>query len=567
MLKAKQSVMLQDSLDYMDKIINLRITSINRSFLSMFEDDNFIKLVARSKKSDNSVFDEIMLQNEFKNYLSRFSAVDNDILQSIMLITNDGKVFSDSYQPQYGYSDFINTKYFKSAMLNKNKLLFVNNSMQDKYFAIVRSFYYVGEGLSESYSPGIGSEEDKDYCTMVFLLKKSYVEELINKVAQRQESDIVILDEGNNEVLKVLQQNGEGRIDYTELLRKSIKGESGNLATSSNNKNFFVSYKEIKYSSWRIVMIFDEKLLLKDAGSLLKSVEYIVFIALLLVIIMGYFLANTIVKPIQKLISIMDSTVENDMGITYKTKYNDEIALLGKAFNVMIMKIREMVKQIQKEERLIREGELKALQAQINPHFLYNTLDMVYMMAKVDKNDKIADLIADLGDFFRLSLNKGEDITTVGKEIEHVKRYLSIQSVRMNNKFTYKIYSQEDILKKHVPKLILQPIVENSLMHGFINIDYLGEISIKVYSEEEKIIFKIEDNGKGLEQDIIEKINSGAELNKGKSGYAIKNIYERLKIYNGMEHMLNFENRAEGGTRVTLKFPIDFKSNDINKLS
>jgi len=162
-------------------------------------------------------------------------------------------------------------------------------------------------------------------------------------------------------------------------------------------------------------------------------------IAVAAVFLIASFISQTVVSPIQVLAKSMDEAVENNMEVTFEPKYEDEIAVLGRKFSAMMERIAALMAKVKQVEEQKRVEELKALQAQINPHFLYNTLDMVYWMAKFDNNESIANLVTDLADFFRLSLNKGEDLTSVRREVEHVKKYLEIQKVRMDGKFDYEI--------------------------------------------------------------------------------------------------------------------------------
>lgn len=563
LLKLKQRLALQDSLEYLAGMTNLRITEIDQHFLNLFQEEKFRSLYFETQKYDKDDVNQLMLGNKLRDYFTELVDKDNDIVANVILATSNGNVFSDINSRQYSYNTFINTEYREKTIKDKNKLVFVNSSVQDKYFSMARSFYYTASSNPEDMQVGIGSEDKNDYSTIVFLLKKSYIEDLVKGAVQRHKASILILDEDGDLVFKTGMIQDNAINEYIKYAKSNKMDDKGSYDFKRSGYNLIVNYEKIKYSDWHIVMVYNENILFQDAASILEIITFSVIIALFLTIVISYYVSRTVVKPIRKLVNVMVNTVENDMEVHYTTKYNDEIAYLGKAFNKMIVQIREMIHDIKKQEKLKRKEELKALQAQINPHFLYNTLDMVYLLAKAEKNDKVADIIADLGDFFRLSLNKGEDITTVNNEIEHAIRYLSIQKTRWNKKFDYEVTVQEDLRSKNVPKLVLQPLVENSLVHGLYNIDYKGIIKINVYSNNDKIIFSVEDNGIGIEKDVAEKIKVGEKVEKSKSGYAIRNVYERIKLYTGEEHNIDIKQKEEGGTIALISFPLNFEIREV----
>jgi two-component system sensor histidine kinase YesM len=561
--RSKERVALKDSLDYMSNLINIRISTINQHFINIFQEENFRNLYFQSQNKKHDDIQQLNLATKFGDYFVEVKGKDNDILAGIILSTNNGYIFSDNYQSQYSYEAFLETDYRKQTIQNKNKVIFLDSANHDRYFAMARSFYYVGNTSPYSMSVGMGSEKDSDYSTLVFLLRKSYIDNLVKKVAERHDAAVMMLDDKGNVVLKSGVLEAKMIDEYIDHIKTSSMDESGSYLFNGSGYNLIVNYEQIKYSNWHIVMISNESTLLRDTGRILTTVLLIVFIALILTSAISYFVSKTVVKPIKKLVDLMDGAVESNMDISYSVKYNDEIAHLCSAFNKMVCKIREMILDIKKQEQLKRKEELRALQAQINPHFLYNTLDMVYMLAKTEKNEKIANIVADLGDFFRLSLNKGEDVTTVNNEIEHAIKYLSIQKTRWSKKFDYEVHVEEELRSKAAPKLILQPIIENALVHGLYDVDYKGLIVVRVYSDKDNIVFSVEDNGAGISNEIIGKILRGEKLKTSKSGYALRNVQERIQLYVGEEHCINISQRVEGGTKVNITFPLDFQIREV----
>lgn len=212
-------------------------------------------------------------------------------------------------------------------------------------------------------------------------------------------------------------------------------------------------------------------------------------------VIMVWLISGSISKPIHELYSMTKSISEGNLDVRVENKNIDEITALGKSFNIMTEKIKELLENSIKEQEALKKMELKLLQAQINPHFLYNTLDTIIWMAEGNKSDEVIDLVQALSSFFRTTLSKGNDMIAIRDEIEHIRSYLTIQKIRYRDILDYEIDVSGDILECRVLKLTLQPIVENALYHGIKNKREGGKISVNAYKDsDDRILFEIKDN-------------------------------------------------------------------------
>lgn len=569
LLKVKETSILSDSIEYLEKSISTRISDINEEYINNFDNDRFLKLYLESVKGGRSLAEQIELNNQFRNYFLDIRMRNNDLVQSIQMVSGDGTVYSDESVPILGEAQFAESSYYSECMENKNKILYCNREQEAKHFSILRSFYFQYDGEGNSAYPGVGyiSEKDEDYSTLIFFLKKSYLQKMIEEEAEKRQTNILILDQDG----KVVVQAGD--LDWLvggdcSTLIKEVRGYSGgDYEKQLERERAGIHIRSIERMGWDIVYIYDMNILYRQAAQI-RHVAFVIFVlAVFAVFLIASFISGTVVEPIQILAKSMDEAVENNMEVAFEPKYNDEIAGLGRKFRALMGRISALMGEIKRVEEQKRAEELKALQAQINPHFLYNTLDMVYWLAKMDNNNEIADLIADLADFFRLSLNKGEDITSVKREVEHVRKYLEIQKVRMDGKFDYEIHLTPEIQEERIPKLILQPFVENSLVHGFENIPYQGNICIDVSKEDEIIVFCITDNGTGIDRETLEKLNRGDDRENDREndqesedhGYAIGNVRDRVVLYAGNEYGVEFDTEQEQGTKVRIWFPSGFQ--------
>jgi two-component system sensor histidine kinase YesM len=231
-----------------------------------------------------------------------------------------------------------------------------------------------------------------------------------------------------------------------------------------------------------------------------------------------------------------------------------EIESLTRHFNVMVERVGKLMGQVLENERYLRTYEINALHSQINPHFLYNTLDTIVWMAEFDDSDKVIEITKSLAQFFRLSLSKGDERITVENEIDHVKQYLFIQQQRYQEKLTYSFKVDEQTLKFKVPKIILQPIVENALYHGIREMDGPGHIEVKVWMDKQALYMEVTDNGVGFELkgEIFEE-NLPVSTKTKLGGVGLSNVNKRIHLYDGEGYGVSIRSVIGEGTKVLLK--------------
>lgn len=260
---------------------------------------------------------------------------------------------------------------------------------------------------------------------------------------------------------------------------------------------------------------------------------------LLVAFFISIYMSEMISKPVQKISGIMDSFSKESLDDVIEINTNTELDRIGNAYNVMVGNIKDLVHTIQTKEKEMRGLEMETLLYQINPHFLYNTLDNVYMMARINKQTQIMDMVDSLSKFLRVTLSNGKDVISVKKELEHACAYMKIQQIRNSNLFTYEVTCKEELYPYIIPKMILQPLIENCIEHGFADIMEGGKIEIRIREEKEKLIFEVSNNGCRMKDDTVQKMNrllqSGDakwENNSSKAGggYGVGNVVRRLKI-------------------------------------
>jgi two-component system sensor histidine kinase YesM len=286
----------------------------------------------------------------------------------------------------------------------------------------------------------------------------------------------------------------------------------------------------------------------------------LIFSAVAFSVVAAWGLSKSIYTPIKKLHDVTTTITKNDLQALMTSDNVDEITELGMSFNIMIGKIKELLDSKMKEQENLKKAELRALQAQINPHFLYNTLDTIIWMAESKQTDQVVQIVTALSSFFRISLSKGMDWITIGEELERIRSYLTIQKMRYRDILDFKIEVDDDVAENTILKLILQPLVENALYHGIKNKRQGGTIIIRARrTDSDEVQLEVEDNGIGFTPAKLEQLRAELEDDSGdmrfESGFGLGNVNKRIRLYYGKPYGLSVQSEYASGTCVTLVIP------------
>ncbi|KAA6449545.1 HAMP domain-containing protein [Bacillus swezeyi] len=331
---------------------------------------------------------------------------------------------------------------------------------------------------------------------------------------------------------------------------------SGDFSKRIKGEDYQLIYETSAFTNWTTVGVFKTG----EPVFEVKEIHLYVLLFLLAAAFLGmtasYYLSYSMSRPILKLNSFMQKAESGDFSTLYQENRQDEIGLLGKSFNRLMLRIQELMSVTEKQERQKREAELRALQAQINPHFLYNTLDTINWMARKKGAEEVTDLVQALSKLFRISLSKGRDMIPLSAEFEHVENYLKIQKARYRDKLNYSLEVPEFAGERFILKLVLQPIVENAIYHGIKEKKGSGHIVIKGKEEDGCLMIKVEDDGAGMDEKTLKKITDQFKKRENTAGYGMINVHERIALTFGEQYGLTVESRKGAGTSVTIRLPI-----------
>ena len=393
----------------------------------------------------------------------------------------------------------------------------------------------------------------------VLLIEMAYqgIEEVLDEVTLGNGGYIYLMD-SKGEIIwhPKFELIASGRVKENNLVAAGY--DDGSREEVFNGTSQTVVTKTVGYTGWKLVGV------IKGTGislNMLKTRLFIVFVILLIifiVIIINSYISFRVTNPIRELEKSVKALEEGNLDADIYMGGSYEVQHLGKSVQDMKFRIKGLMQDIVNEHEEKRKSEFDSLQAQINPHFLYNTLDIIVWQIENEKQSEAVHTVTALARFFRLSLGKGKNIVTVKDEIDHVKNYLMIQHMRFKNKFDYEFDIAEDVLELPSLKLMLQPLVENAIYHGMEFMDGDGLITIKAWREENELYLSVADNGLGMTEDKVEMILTGKSSsgNGRGSGIGVKNVNERIKLYFGEAYGLTIDSEPDEGTKVTIHLPV-----------
>ena len=316
------------------------------------------------------------------------------------------------------------------------------------------------------------------------------------------------------------------------------------------------NYYLLSKTDWKIVQLIPYKVLMRDIDRLRSYQITINLLFLAALILVTVFISWTITTPLHRLSLLMRQVPKGDFSLRADIKGRDEVAELGNDFNIMVREMEQLIKQLQEAQALREKSRLEALQAQINPHFLFNTLNDIKWLASINRAGNVSQMIAALGKLLETTLGKNEELITLTEEISCIKSYILLAKMRYGDRFEVVYEIDPELLNCRIPYLLLQPLVENAIIHGFEDMESDGLIRIRGYRQQENLLIEVADNGKGIDSDRLKILLTMPNPQSGRfSNIGIKNVSERIVLYYGREYGLTVESKEGSGTSIRLLLP------------
>ena len=360
--------------------------------------------------------------------------------------------------------------------------------------------------------------------------------------------------------------DADGNIVYhpqQQLIYSSLKSENTALISTLDDgahtiENVIYSVQSIRDTGWRVVGVsYVQEALSSGLLELRKSLIPMGLLLASAALIISFLLNRVLYEPIRGLEGAMRQFERDADHFSYQPYHPSggarEIQSLSQSFGHMVVRIQRLMKQVREEEINLRKTELRALQAQINPHFLYNTLDAITWMCERGKTDDAVMMVNALARLFRISISRGRELIPLRSELQHAECYLRILSIRYRGQFSYRFVTDEDCMDCLCAKIVIQPILENAIYHGINGLIDEGEITVSVHGEGNDVVCTVEDNGVGMTKEQIDAVMQKERSDK--AGIGIKNVNDRLRIYFGDAYGITIDSAPDEGTRVYIRMP------------
>lgn len=548
-LQYTQSTVLENSTEYTSQLIGQVNNDID-SYISYMENISFI--VANNSDVRDYLFTENLtwersgqLQERIVTLFQTVSDTREDITNIALLPDRREPLINDGRAELNPYTDIAELEWYQKALAADGQAVISTSHVQN---AIAGEYDWVvtlSRSITNKASPGVQG---------VFFVDLNYnsISDLCERISLGDRGYIYILDENGGIVYHPQQQLiYSGMKD--ELISEVMDTDTPSFLTD-DGRLYTVSRSEA--TGWIVVGVSYVSELMAGADEARVTYLLVAMVLLAVAMLLAFVLSDKITRPIKSLeLSMKEVEKGNFSHVALEVRENNEIGRLSRNFNTMTREIQNLMEQSEKEQQAKRKYELKVLQSQINPHFLYNTLDSIIWMAEWGKNQEVVKMTSSLARLLRRSISNEQEVVTIEEEIDYTEAYLTIQKMRYQDKLEYEIEVDPDIRKEETVKLVLQPVVENAIYHGIKYKEGKGLIQIRGFREEGSIILRVQDDGRGMDQDTLEHIFEKHVRDTKSNGVGLQNVHERIRLYYGTAYGLSFESEPGKGTTVRIRLP------------
>ena len=555
-ITSQVSTVVANSLNFTSEYIESSLNSIRRiSALILSEESVESAANTTEPMTDKEIIDaNISLRKIFYDYIQQIRISYSTFgFDSFYLYFPNQNLLMDSKTTYYENVSPVNIDFVG------------HNPDENVWFTTRAADYYTINGIENRYGYDwlltfTDEIRDTDNNTILFLATNVRVDFLSQYYSQVQKGipgDFLIMDNKGNYIANsnTLEtwDNGNNRRLLSSM--ENSQKTSGNFEISVNEQNYFAVFSRSVNSGWNYVVMIPSLEIFGQIYNIRKFFVFIIIIITLLIAPICFFITRALYEPLEKLVLAMQHVKNGNLDTQIRDPRRDEYQKVFDGFNLMLGELKQLIEDLSNEKALNKQAEINLIQAQINPHFLYNTLDSIYSIAVIHKVDEISNMASALSKFFRVSLSGGKTETSLTGALDIVKSYLTIQNIRFNNKIEYEISIPEKYMGLIVPKLLLQPIVENSIYHGLEKKKGVGHLSISCSESEETLLIHIDDDGVGIPPEQLARLEHTFQNGEDEEHFALKTLNKQIKLKYGKDYGLLIKSRQEEGTRVTIVLP------------
>ena len=548
-MKFTNTSIFENSSEYTHTIIQQMNQNID-SYIDYME--NIAYLISSNEDVQDYLFDE-QIDNEGRyRILNQFQTIldSRSDIRNVGIISKSGRMLINDGSKSVNQDLNLNTQeWYSNALKSPNGPILTSSHVQHIISGERPWVITLSRGIRDR--SGSGEKEG------VFFIDLNYsaISELCDQSTVGTKGYAFILDAKGNIVYHPQQQQLYNELQ-TENIGLIMETDEDTVLTGTGNNGKLYSISRSNKTGWTVVDCTSVRELLSKSRQA-QSVYVLTAIVLVIVaLLFSRFMARSITLPIQKLRDSMKKVQEGDFGVSdVVVDSKNEIGSLTKSFDVMTHKIQELMEQNVHEQEEKRKSELKALQSQINPHFLYNTLDSIIWMAEGKKNEEVVLMTASLARLLRQSISNEDEVVPIANEVEYARGYLTIQKMRYKDKLEFQIDVDSSILYIPLIKLVLQPIIENAIYHGLKYKESKGLLVVKGFMKDGNAVLQVIDDGVGMDEETLAHIYDKHKVNYHSNGVGVYNVQKRLKLYYGDDYGITYESEKGKGTTATITIP------------
>lgn len=533
-----------------DELIEEHSQEINKQIVYNYE--NYINSVIETANYIQYIITNLDVGGSYPYLEDQFllnTEIKKDVV-SIFLFDQDGELVLGSHSSDIQDEMIISAPWFTSALEEQLIFHFFAENKQsllpdnaEEVISVSRYISYTEEGI------------DRTGVLLLELNTRTLVE-LAEKTNLGPEGHMFIIDDSDR-LVDTLGLPVDRELERSAQI--AVESYYGGHSSVIDERSMYMTISPLSNTRWRIVIVNDVDETAQDKRRMLGILLIITFASIAASVIISLLVSRRIADPLNTLKRSMIRIEQGKFHSKVEVSGQREVVQLSETFNTMIDTIRSLMDRILAEQRDKRKTELRALQNQINPHFLYNTLDSIIWLAENDRSDDVVSTVVALAKFFRISISGGENFITVEDEISHVSNYLTIQKIRYQNKFEYRFDIANDIYQEEVMKLIMQPLVENAINHGIG--DEQETITIRGYREQELLVFEVENSGYGITAEQIQEIEEKMKGDIRTKSVGLRNVFLRLQLYYGKAADLRVRSVLDESTTFQVRIPLAKRHN------
>lgn len=475
-------------------------------------------------------------------------------LISIACYTNSGKLVAAApVATEKENIDIIHQEWFTEAVGQMENIHFSTPHVQNLFDNTSYRYYWV---ISLSQAVELTSNGNTTLGVLLVDMNYSSIEQLLNKANNDTSSEYVYLMDGSGEIIYHPKQ----KLLYTNLYEENnlaaANYDDGSIKEEFHGEKRLVSVKTISYTGWKLVSVVPMSNFEVGMADMRLVVILFVALAMLMIIVLNQLVSARIAKPLQKLNESVKEWESGNINPDIYMGGSSEVEHLGRTLRSTVAQLQQLMNDIVVEQEEKRRSELDALQSQINPHFLYNTLDSIVWMIEGERYEDAVFMITQLASLFRISLSRGKTIISIEDEIKHAQNYMNIQKRRYKDSFSVEFCIEQEILNCCTVKLIVQPILENAIYYGVEGMDGDGEIKVTGYRREDDVYIEVKDNGLGMPENMVKDLLAeNNRVRKKGSGVGLINVHNRIRLRFGGSYGLEIESQLDEGTTVRIHLP------------